>query len=541
MRIRWDDLGHEKYEDMVSVLLSRLHPDAQRIDGKGGDGGRDVQIVRGQDERVLHAFELKSFTGRMDSSRRRQVSNSLKTAAALEPASWTLVVPIDPTPGEVEWFRDIGRGYCFPTRWCGKTWLDEKMSAFPDIRRYFSEGAESEVIQLLLELQKEEARVGDVQDAVGRLRNLRERLNEIDPYYSYELSTGQFLADSCPPGVVFSVGFGDVRVDVFPKYSGAIEDRPITAKAEFVFEPGDEGVLDALEYGLEATMLSRMIRSLTIDAPSGLGGDFTGGELKISPTNTGLDEPVTLALDIMDEDRVIASCPLHLTERTGGPRGAILTGIDDTGWLQARLKIEVATNRGEANFRLEPKPTMPAALVPLFRWLGALQPPKYLVMRSSDGSEIRSEIREPLLEDGSLARVVEALAYLQEVSGMYWNMSLSLTREEEAEIVRAASLLKGESIEFTWNSFNFSLGRSGSGATELLKGSPRAFLLDRDTSLELEGRTIPIGRVRTHIESARVADPEAARQALASGLVAHLELVPGDSDQGQYVLLSRPD
>ncbi len=47
MPIRWDDLGPQKYEDMVSVLLSRLDPDAQRIDGKGGDGGRDVE---GQDK-----------------------------------------------------------------------------------------------------------------------------------------------------------------------------------------------------------------------------------------------------------------------------------------------------------------------------------------------------------------------------------------------------------------------------------------------------------------------------------------------------------
>jgi hypothetical protein len=43
--LRWEDLEPQKYENMVSVLLSRLHPDSQRIDGKGGDGGRDVQIV----------------------------------------------------------------------------------------------------------------------------------------------------------------------------------------------------------------------------------------------------------------------------------------------------------------------------------------------------------------------------------------------------------------------------------------------------------------------------------------------------------------
>lgn len=99
MSIKWDEFDPGGYEDMVSVLLNRLHPNAQRIDGKGGDGGRDVQIACGQDGQVIEAFELKSFTGRMNSSRRKQVARSLKRAATLAPSRWSLVVPIDPTPG----------------------------------------------------------------------------------------------------------------------------------------------------------------------------------------------------------------------------------------------------------------------------------------------------------------------------------------------------------------------------------------------------------------------------------------------------------
>ena len=154
MSIRWEELGERKYEDMVSVLLSRLHPDSQRIDGQGDDGGRDVQIVHGGDGTITNAFELKSFTGRMNSGRRNQVKRSLERAAALEPARWTLVVPIDSTPGEMDWFRRMGENYGFPLEWRGKTWLDGKMAAHPDIRRYFVGGAKDEVYRLLLELNQ---------------------------------------------------------------------------------------------------------------------------------------------------------------------------------------------------------------------------------------------------------------------------------------------------------------------------------------------------------------------------------------------------
>jgi hypothetical protein len=45
MEVRWDDPKVQaRYEDMVSTLVKRLHPDAQRVDGSGGDDGRDVQI-----------------------------------------------------------------------------------------------------------------------------------------------------------------------------------------------------------------------------------------------------------------------------------------------------------------------------------------------------------------------------------------------------------------------------------------------------------------------------------------------------------------
>ena len=61
MQIWRKGFERQRYEDMVSVLVNRLHPDAQRIDGKGGGGGRDIQIVRGQDNQITDAFDLKSF------------------------------------------------------------------------------------------------------------------------------------------------------------------------------------------------------------------------------------------------------------------------------------------------------------------------------------------------------------------------------------------------------------------------------------------------------------------------------------------------
>ena len=539
MSIRWDNLGHKEYEDIVSVLVSRLHPDSQRIDGKGGDGGRDVQIVDRQVGTMLEAFEFKSFAPRMNPSRRQQVVRSLERAATLKPRQWTLIVPIDPTPKEDEWFRRLEDNYPFPIRWFGKTWLDEKMAAFPDIRRYFLEGANDEVVRLLRELHQERAKVSVIHDAICRLRTLHERLNEIDPYYRYELSTGPSAADFRPPDVALSVSYGDMRVDVYPKYLGATNDRPITINFTLLSEPIDETFQHAIDYGLGVTIPSHLLESVTIDAPAGLGGSFPGGEIDLLPTSKDLDDPVSLSLNVMDGDRLVAHYPIQLTEQTRRLKGSIITGMDKIEWLNIRLRVAVLEKWFESNFRLTPRPVMPAALIPLLRWITALHPPHSLVIRWPNGFTMSNEVKESFCLDSRFVTVVESLAYLQEQVAIHWEIQPSSMIEEAQVIVTTATLLKGEKVDFTWKSFNLDLNHWGPKLDELVEGGQHSFLVEQDMEFELESVRIPIGRVRTHFESACIADPATFRRAVNSGSIQKLKLVPGNSNKASQRVVSR--
>lgn len=541
MPVQWEKFEPGGYEDMVSVLLSRLYPDALRIDGNGGDGGRDVQIVDRQDGSIVEAFEEKSFTGRMTPARRRQVGLSLERAAALEPPRWTLVVPIDPTPGEYEWFRKLGEKYDFPMAWRGKTWLDEKMAAFPDIERYFVEGASDEVIRLVTQLRDEQAWIGDVHDAMQRLAALRARLNEIDPYYRYELATVHPESDFWPSDVVMSVRHGDVRVDVYPKYFGAGKDRPITLSFTLRLEPDDVVVHESLGYGLAVEIPDRLISNLSIDAPSGLGGDFTIGELKLWPVDTHLDEAAAIRLDIIDGDDRIASCSVRLTERTGGPNGTMFTGTDSTGWLKVSFRVNFVNEEVEARFRVEPEPAMPVALVPLLQWLDGFQPGRRLRIRWPGGFEFDSEVSEAISEDGAALRVFEALAFIQNRGGVFWEVSPAITDADGEVILNTAALMRGETVTRKWRSFKLDLKQLGPEFDELLSGGTVQLISEQDAFLQLDGEVVPIGHMRTHIPSARLADVESVRQELAGGSVPPLRLVPGDTDEAQQCLVSEPE
>lgn len=183
--IDWKRLEPRQSEEMVAVLLSHVNPLIRRIDGSGGDQGRDSEFDR---EGGPEIFQHKSFTGRMTPARRRKVEKSLEKAAARDPVAWHLVVPIDPTPAEHEWFIELGRKYAFPMSWEGFTWLNARMAERPFIARYFAGGESDRVVEMLTELTKEQAAVTDIRVGMERLTALAARINEIDPYYRFDVS-----------------------------------------------------------------------------------------------------------------------------------------------------------------------------------------------------------------------------------------------------------------------------------------------------------------------------------------------------------------
>ena len=280
-RVDWSDprIGPGVYEDMVSVLISRLYTGTQRIDGSGGDGGRDVQLPLPSG---LEIFELKSFTGRMTPTRRRQVEKSLAKAAKHSPSAWHLVVPINHNPAELKWFESVTKKYSFPCDWLGMDWLDGHMANHPELPRYYIEGSSDEIVTVLRELNKEQAYLArGLPDAVERISVLTARLNELDPHYMFGFSASPV---------------DGVRVTVLPRYPGAENDRPIRINASFNFPDTAEGhaaaaaLNDTLSYGTSGTVAGEFISNVTVEGISGLDSAFTKPQIAFGPAQTRIRE-----------------------------------------------------------------------------------------------------------------------------------------------------------------------------------------------------------------------------------------------------------
>ena len=150
--IPWQDLRPVEVEDLIAAVLVRTVDGAERIDGSGGDGGVDVVVRRPGGD---HVYEIKSFHRRLTPAQRRQVVRSLQTAVKLQRdmSAWTLVLPLDPSPAEHQWLREVlAAETTANVSWMGRTTVEAAFAERPDLARAFLPGSsERRAMELLIE------------------------------------------------------------------------------------------------------------------------------------------------------------------------------------------------------------------------------------------------------------------------------------------------------------------------------------------------------------------------------------------------------
>lgn len=529
-RVKWEELNPSLYEDMVAVVLSNIYPEAaERIDGSGGDGGRDVQLRYGSE---LDGFELKGFTGRVSSGRRAQVKRSLLRAAFLGLRSWTLVVPIDPTPGEQRWFESLKSLIGCPITWRGLTWLDARMAERPFVARYFIERLQDEVLALLVELNAEDAAMqAGVPDAMTRVQRLVSRANELDPYYRFEITSDG----------------SSTAVTIIPRYPSAMTDRPIGANVRFRFPKTPEGEAmhaefqEALQFGTPLSLSGDFVEHLAIDAPAGLGGEYSGGTVEWSAA-VPKDPDRRMLLGAKDTaGKTVARLRLDLTIVSSGQGGAILEGSDRSGAIRVRMRVDGLARTINVQLTVRgAQPFYPHDMVPVARLLARITEGATLVLVHESGDEVGS-LEGSFDEAGDLmgeafAELVEDFAILQAKAGQVELVQPELTMQDAQNISLGVKWARGESIEGSWQALSM---RLRDDVSKELRGRIRdaTFPIRLEESepmrVRVQGIEYRIGSVTVaSFPSARLSD--LCRRRWRNRLPppgANLTFVPADSDR----------
>lgn len=337
-------LDPRAFERAGQMLLRRLYPDLVSIDGSGGDGGRDAErpLTGWRSGDGLEVFEIKSHTGRLVSSTKRQIKQSLKRAVECMPQmrKWNLVIGINPTPGELSWFRstlvEVAGGEVELT-WRGLDWLDGQFAEHTDIRRYI-EGPQSELLRAASEHHLEQTILaGGLQDLARRHMALQGRVDEQSPYWTLDASTSA-------SGLSFSLR---------AKHPDAATLDPITVRPRFDFSAGDEETQRAFEqfeatvsYGGITEIEPAHFKGLEIEASEEvlrmLGDTNQPARLRLGSEPRRLERPFRATLEARDggpTGRVVVSVEVSFIEHTFGLRGGRMFGSDAAGTMKVQIEL----------------------------------------------------------------------------------------------------------------------------------------------------------------------------------------------------------
>ena len=502
--VDFERLAPGKYEDMVSVLLCRLLQ-AHRVDGSGGDEGRDCYFPG---EHGTDAFELKSFTGRMTPARRRHVKESLARAMKTGPRTWTLVVPIDPTPEEQRWFDSLGTGLTAQLEWLGKNWLKAHLAQFPEIIRYFS-SAEEEVVRILTKISGENALPDDAAGLAQRFAGQVSRLNEIDPYYWFG----------------FVITPGAATVTAHPRYPDAPRDRPITVAATLQFDDSPvqqearEALADFMKFGTPVTIPADSITSLAVDAPAGLGGEFSGETLSLDGTlPPGMSQAAAVLLRVPAQPPVRHTIRLDVTGRSAGPAGGLrVLARDRSGLLALDLRFDTVKRTCQAHLAYQYYVGVsPHDAVPVLRFCAAVAAGQEMAITDPAGNIIVTSSGSfgPATWPERYIQCAEMLAKVQQLTGTSFPLPAAFTAEEQRDLHYARALLDGEDVQAQWSGMIAPL--AASAVDNLLaqieeQGNPFSFIAATPETLQVAGGQLPLGLVLHIMHSTRIANLDEVR------------------------------
>jgi len=568
--VNWEREPGEKIEEFVAALLLLEHPHGNLITPSRGDRGVDIRVWHPDG---FDIYQVKRYTRPLTSRQVTEVENSWstfvrETLPVLPVRSWTLVTPWNPTNDRLDWLDQLTTGAGIPCRWMGRTNLDVMAAQRPSlIDYYFGDGGQrlqrliADALQGGRDLPPGVPAEDMLAAAVARQRSIVVSLNELDPFYRYELDirTGALRdqpwdADTRGPVQVAYVRYNQLDDDHYsvlrlvPLSAESLKLRPITVAARLEVSSGSpehQAVEDFLQFGAPFNDVPGTVTE--VSGPPGIATSTAGqGLFRFMIASESAASLPDLEVRLLAADgsvlHTVDLIDVEVSSGVHGP-GSWLFGRDRGGAVEFQFFLNGADGHGLQLDGCSLTGKSPADVLPAVRLTADLRQGTGLVAAIRGGGRPVTPVWE--IGDEALAAVarghlllLEALAVVQRHT--YDRITVpdvnTIPREELEEILRVGRLLRGEQIEATWSEVPLTVAspdRMPSGEEEFILAG--IFPM----TVRLNGSEVTLDmRRRVLYCSARLADPIQLSSVQAGDT---LRLVPGSTDRAIIAAVSVDD
>ena len=504
--IAYEDLDPARIERAAKMLITDLYPSAESIDGSGGD---DAQDLRSSSPDGLVIFEVKSFTRRLTPAQRRQIKASLLRAVELHsPAKWVLVVPLDHSPKEREWFHIYLAGLApeASIEWWGRAWFDRELAKRGDLVN-FIEGPYPTLLRRAKEMMQEETVLaGGAADLADRAARLAARVDDISPYWRW---------DTITRGT-------DVTLVLAAKRRESEVVDPIELRPQFSFpidDPAAQAASTALRralgFGGDVTIPAKYVVDLQVLAASQetrrlLGDDRPKGDLRFVSPVEQLERPLSFEMRLAAPNGTVRrTLPVMCSRLTRGTSGGTYVGADPSGVLEVRLILADDDSTTPGRLELQQRAVagrLPHEVLPALEFLTDAELGDTVVLVAGpEGLGQTAPTPQSVDWLRPLARYVRALARLQEHGGCL--LPIPEDPGDDQDVVNAAALLDGERVLLPWDGLNISI-RAGH-VRNFIAEIPEvgtALYASQDLDIEIGGQRMELGSIAIWAPAIRLAN-----------------------------------
>ena len=522
-KIIWDRLDEDTFNKSVEALLVAEYTGnglrAQAIDGRGGDGGIDIDVRVGRTGQLTHIFQLKHFPQGFSGGfrpRRKQIKKSFEDAMEHQPPVWVLVFPKNPTISERKFVSSMRGDRKVTIRIMGAAELDGLLSKHPNMETYLSR---DEAVEVLRAVNRPEAALAKPGDLHAEMARIQKGLDGRSQYWLSAVTIG-------PDGTYVET--------LHAKREDASEREPLSITIEAEFGPADENLrkqfVDKLKYGGSGTIVlpERVIKQFRKIGPEWFAETSTGGELHIGDAGESVTE--SIRAELYDGKGVFLA-------QLSGTAKAISRGyggrtIENTflGGLDLRWRFsDTLEEGGSVALDFDPAGATPREVRQALRFLENLQADTEIRLTVAGHPTTRVSLSNSIDvdPDHGLMELVEDLCIIEDKLDVTFRFPSEGADHTDRVWARAVvSMLAGKPVALPFrNSFTATLSGTKDEGFELLLDQGVAIVVSHpEWGLEMFGATLRLGEVRLYTHHAIVPDRKKIVAAFEAGTAAGMKL-----------------